>query len=567
MSETEKKTAIEIPAPDEDYIRVIPLGGLDEVGMNCCIVECNGAMIMVDCGLTFPETSGFGVDIILPDLAYVLDNLDYLDAVVITHGHEDHIGALPFFLTEVDVPVYAGRLTMGMLRRKIKEHGLTEKDVTFIEVEAGESVSIESFDVEFIHINHSVPNAMAIALNTPLGRLMFTGDWKIDHTPINEPPIDLQRIAQLGSDGVLALMGDSTNSGTPGYSRSERAVQEGLAHVLDTAKGRVIVGQFSSNLYRVQGMLELAAEFDRRVALMGRSMLNNFELATELGFISVPKGVSMIDAYDADKFPDDEVLIISTGSQAEPRASLPRIAYGAHRISLKPTDTVVLSARVIPGNEVGIHNMINSMTRLGATVVTQKDAPIHATGHARREEIKMMLNLARPKYLVPVHGSYHMRKQHAELGQRLGIENTVMIEDGDVLEFTADGARVIDRVHVGRVFVDGRSSGGDIEDMQLRDRRQLAHSGIIIAYAIVEKNTGKFTSGPDLLQRGFLRQGDEDVLLEQASDYAVKAINKLDDKVRSNLNEVSEALRLAVRRFFRKRLDRKPVVIPIVHEM
>lgn len=543
------------------------MGGLNEVGMNCCILECNGSMIMIDCGLTFPESSGFGVDVIFPDLSYVLDNLDILDAVVLTHGHEDHIGALPFFLREVDVPVYGGALTLAMLQRKLSEQDLRPDEVTLHEVEPGDRLQIESFVVEFVHVNHSVPNAMAVAVETPLGRILFTGDWKLDHTPIEEESTDLQRLAAFGQEGLLALFGDSTNSSSPGYSTSELEVKRGLASVLESAPGRVLVAQFSSNLHRVQGLLELAAEFDRVVALQGRSMLTNFGLARALGFIDVPSDVTIVDVRDIDEYPDDELLIVSTGSQAEPRAALTRIAYGAHRFTLKPSDTVVLSARVIPGNEVGIHNMINQMTKRGVRVITQRDAPIHATGHAKREELKLMINLTQPEYLVPVHGSYAMRFEHAKIGEALGVPNRLIIEDGDVLEFTAKGATVVDRVHVGRIFVDGRNTGsGELEDVQLRDRKKLAFSGLLVAHAVLDLNTGHLAAPPELLQRGLLSQ-DADQILEEASDYAAKAVANLSAELRSNQGEVSETIRVALRRFFSRRLDKKPVVVPIVHTM
>ncbi len=566
MSEHVKKTSTTRP-PEQDYLRAIPMGGLNEVGMNCCIIESNGSMIMIDCGLTFPETSGYGVDVIFPDLSYVLDNLDILDAVVLTHGHEDHIGALPFFLREVDVPVYGGSLTLAMLRKKLDEQGLAPDEVTLHEVEPGDRLQIQDFIVEFVHVNHSIPNAMAVAIETSLGRIMFTGDWKLDHTPVEEDPTDLQRLAYFGQDGLLALFGDSTNSGAVGYSVSEAKVKAGLASVLENAPGRVIVAQFSSNLHRVQGLLELAAEFDRVVALQGRSMISNFGLARSLGFVKVPKDVTIVDANQLGDYPDDEILLLSTGSQAEPRAALTRIAYGAHRFSLKSTDTVVLSARVIPGNEVGIHNMINNMVKRGARVITQRDAPIHATGHAKQEELKLMINLTRPEYLVPVHGSYAMRRQHANIGESLGVENTLVIEDGDVLEFTEDGAQVVDRVHVGRIFVDGRNSGsGDIEDVQLRDRRKLAHSGLLVAHAVLDLNDGNLAAPPELMQRGLLN-ADAEELLAEASQYAAKAVSNLPRDVRANAHEVSEAIRVALKRFFSRRIDKKPVIVPIVHTL
>ena len=570
MSESElseKKTVVTAPAPKEPYVRIIPLGGLDEVGMNCCLIDTGTTMVMVDCGLTFPETKGYGVDIILPDMAYVLENLDKLDAVLLTHGHEDHIGALPFFLQEVDVPVYGGRLTLAMLTRKFEEHQLSEDDVTLHPVEAGDEIEVGEMKVEFIHINHSVPNAMSLCIRTPAGDLLFTGDWKLDHTPINEEPMDIQRIAQIGRRGVLALLADSTNSGTPGYSASESTVQDGLAAVFDQAEGRLIVGQFSSNIHRVQGMLELAVDFGRKVVLQGRSMKTNFELAAELGFIDIPQEVELIDVYDIKKYPDNEILIITTGSQAEPRAGLTRMAYSDHRVKLKPTDTVVLSARQIPGNEVAISKMIDHMSQTGARVITQRDAPIHATGHAKREELKMLIALVRPEFLIPMHGSFSMRKTHADLGDELGVPHTLVIEDGDVLDITASKqAKVADRIHAGRVFVDGRSTGNDVAMGELRDRRKLAHSGIIVAMVMVDRKSGKITGAPELLHRGFL-SGEHEGLLDQAANHAKRALDGLSAEVRTNSDEVSEALGGAIRGFFRKQLDRKPVVIPIVHEM
>lgn len=555
-----------VPAPPQgDYLRVIPLGGLDEVGMNCCLIECNGSLIMIDCGLTFPESEGYGIDIILPDWSYVMERLDVLDGVILTHGHEDHIGALPFFLKEVDVPVYGGRLTLAMLSNKLKEHQL-DGAVELIAVEPGDVLDLAPFEVEFVHTNHSVPNAMSISLVTPLGRLVFTGDWKLDQTPVGEPTMDLQRFAEFGREGTLALLGDSTNAGTPGFSDSERTVNEGLAHVLDTAKGRVIIAQFSSNIYRVQSILELAEEFGRKVALLGRSMSNNFQLAQKMGFVKINTENILIDIVDSNKLPDEDVIIVSTGSQAEPRSSLNRLAYGDHNLTkIRSTDTIVMSARVIPGNERGIQNMINNLVKNGARVITPREAPVHASGHAKQEELKLMLNLVRPQHLVPMHGSFRMRSQHAELAHQVGIKNTHLIEDGYVLEFVREGVRVVGRVPVGRVFVDG-ATGGDIEDVQLRDRKKLAHSGIIIAFAVLDRARGELISGPDLVNRGSLSQ-PEHALIEEGQRYAKEAIDRLSPDARANASEVSEAIRTSVRRFFRKKLDRKPVVIPIVHEM
>jgi ribonuclease J len=559
-----KKTSVPEP-PSHDYVRFIPLGGLDEVGMNCAILECNGSMVLVDCGLTFPEDE-FGIDIILPDWTYVMDNLDRLDAVLLTHGHEDHIGALPFFLQEVDVPVYSGRLTLAMLYSKLQSHNLAN-DVDLFPVEPGEPFEIGAFGVEFVHINHSVPNAMSIALNTPLGNFIFTGDWKIDQTPLYGETLDMQRFASLGSEGVTALFGDSTNSEVPGMSSSEAVVQQGFRDVMETAEGRVIIAQFSSNIYRVRGMLELAQEQGRKVALLGRSLNRNFNLAREEGFMKLPGEDIFIDGREIEDYPDEELLVISTGSQAEPRASLTRMGLGDHyNISVKKSDTIIVSARKIPGNERGIYNMLNNLAKLGATIITAADAPIHASGHCKQEELKLMLNLTRPDYLVPVHGEYRMRKRHAELGESVGLENSQLIENGDVLQFDHNGASVVGHVHTGRLMVDGKYMG-DIEDLVLRDRAQLANSGIIVAFVVVDRDTGEVSSKPNLVQKGFLGETEIDHLMDEAATYAHKAIKQLSGKARRDTNEVREAVRTSVRRFFRKSIERKPVVIPVVHEV
>lgn len=534
--------------------------------MNCAIIECNGSMLLVDCGLTFPEDE-YGIDIVLPDWSYVMDNLDHLDAVLLTHGHEDHIGALSFFLKEVDVPVYSGRLTLAMLYSKLQSHGLGG-EVDLFPMEPGEIIELGPFLIEFLHINHSVPNAMSIGLTTPVGNFIFTGDWKLDQTPLFEPPTDLQRFAEFGRQGVRGLFGDSTNSGSPGFSSSEATVQAGLSEVLETAKGRVIISQFSSNIFRVRGMLELAHQHGRRVALLGRSLNRNFNLAREEGFLKLPAGADdlLIDSRNIDDYPHEDLLIISTGSQAEPRAGMTRLGLGDHyHMSIEPSDTIVISARMIPGNERAIHNMLNNLAKLGATIITPADAPIHSTGHAKQEELKLMINLTRPDYLVPVHGEYRMRKRHAELGASIGIENQMLIENGDILEFDRDGAQVVGHVHTGRVLVDGKYMG-DLEEMVMRDRAKLANSGMIVALAVVDRDTGEVSERPDLLQRGFIGEEEIDHLLDEASDYALEAIQELSAQARKDTNEVREALRTSVRRFFRKAIDRKPVVIPVVHE-
>jgi len=556
-----------LPAPPEgDYVRYIQLGGLDEVGLNCTLFECNGSMLMVDCGYTFPESEKFGVDYILPDWSYVFEHIDLLDGVVITHGHQDHIGALPYFLQEVDVPIYSGELTNAMIERQLEEKDLADQ-VSLVDVDTSEFLEIGPFDVEFVHVNHSVPNARAISLETPLGRFIVTGDWKLDQTTEYAPVTDMQTLAQMGRQGVTALFGDSTNAEVDGLSTSEQDVKNGIKSVVTDAPGRVIVAQFSSNLYRVQGLIDLAWENDRKVLLLGYSLRKNVDIARQMGYLDIPDDDLLIKPHQAGQLPDEQLLVISTGSQAEPRASLSRMAHGDHHnLTLKEGDQVVISARVIPGNEQGIQDMVDNLTRRGAKVFqTPETETIHGSGHGCAEELKLMMNLTDPDYLVPVHGRYKMRERHAELGQKVGISEQLLIENGDVLEFTRDGAEIVGHVKSGRVIVDGENVG-DLEDVEIRDRAELAHSGIVAAFMVIERETGNLSADPHLIQHGFLGD-DEQGLLSRASDATRSAINNLSSDARRDAGEVKDAVRAAIRRFFRERIDRKPVVIPIVHEL
>lgn len=557
---------MDLPKPaSKTYVRVIPLGGLDQFGANCCLIECNDRLLMFDCGLSFPDTPGFGIDYILPDWSWVVDNLDRLEGIVLTHGHEDHIGALPYLLEEVEIPLWGGELTLAMIRRKLVDADIA--DVPYNVVKPGETTRVGPFELSFLHVNHSVPNAMSVAVGTPLGKILFTGDWKLDQTPIGEPVMDLQGFAKLGEEGLLALLADSTNASTPGFSRSESLVVKTIGDYMSESKGRVIVAMFSSNQGRLAGLIDVATKKNRKVALLGRSLNRNFEIAREHGFVTVPDGAKIIDDRDIEKTPDEDLLIVSTGSQAEPRSSLTRMAYDDHhRITLKPSDVVIISARVIPGNEKGIGRMKDELARRGVTVITENDDTVHGSGHAKVEEMKLLLNLTRPRYLVPVHGEFRVRRRHAALGEATGA-SPVLLNDGDVLEFTSDKATVIGSVPSGRVAVDGKFLG-DIDDVQIRDRRKLAAAGIIFAFAVTDHAKGDILDGPDLFHHGFLAGIPEsEAMLKEAAEYARVAINELPKKARADASEVREAMRLAVRRYFRKKIDRKPVVIPVVHEM
>lgn len=549
----------------EDYVRVIPLGGLRTFGMNCCLVEHNGALLMFDCGIAFPEASDFGIDYYLPDWSYALENKDRLVGIVITHAHEDHIGGMPFLLSQLDVPVFTGRFAMASLKRRLREWNLKPKS-EHTTVEPGSIVKVGPFELEFIHVNHSVANAFSVAVGTSLGDVLVTGDWKVDHTPIGEPVIDLSNLARIGDEGVLALLGDSTNAQVPGFSLSERVVQKELDRVISGAKGRVIIAQFSTNIPRIRGMVETANRTGRKIALMGRSLSQNVALARETGFLPIEGDDPFIDPKDARNYDDDKLIILATGSQAEPRSAISRLAQGDHhQINLSPDDTVVFSARMIPGNEGKIQRMIDGIVRRGARVVTAYDGPVHTSGHACREEMKLLLNLTRPAWVVPIHGQYRMRLAHSELAHDLGLASR-LIEDGDVLEFRDGTATVVDRIPIGRVAVDGTQIG-DVDDVQIRDRGKLAATGTIVAFAVLARSDSSLTS-IELLHRGFLPDDEEsEAMMSAARDYAVESINELSTDARADAAEVGEALRTAVRRFFRREIDRKPVVIPVVHEM
>lgn len=549
-----------------DYLRVIPLGGLNQFGMNCCVIECNDSLLLLDCGLTFPDTPNFGIDYIIPDYTWLLDNIERLEAVVLTHGHEDHIGGLPFLLEEVDVPIVGGKLTLAMIKRKLQEHDV--EDVAYFEVQPGDTMRLGPFNLEFIHVNHSIPGAMSVKIDTPVGRLIFTGDWKLDQTPLGEPVMDLATFARLGDEGVLALLGDSTNVDVPGVSGSEADVQIALANVIRNAPGRVIIAMFSSNLHRVAGVLHSALKHGRKVCLLGRSLERNYDLASELGMLDLPKGSVLINPDEINRTKDDGLVILCTGSQAEPRSSLTRMANDDHNIvRLKNTDTVVFSARVIPGNETGIYRMMDALARKDVTVITAKHQPVHASGHAQREEMKLLLNLTKPRYMVPMHGDFRVRSAHGALAQKVCRSIPMVIDDGDILEFTKGTAKVVGRVQIGRVAIDGRAVG-DIDDIQIRDRMRLAASGIIVAFLIMDGRTGDISDGPRLLHHGFLPIGDEtDRRLGEAAQYAREQLEQMSAQSRRDLGEVQESLRTSIRRFFRKRADKKPVVVPVVHEL
>jgi ribonuclease J len=550
----------------EGGVSVVPLGGLGEIGMNCMVYEYDGQAMVVDCGLYFPDSGDYGVDYIVPSFAYLTANREALKGIVITHGHEDHIGAVPFLLREVNPPIYGPPLALAMIAEKLKEHGLYQH-ADLREVSAGETCEVGPFTVEFIHVNHSIPQTCSLAIRTPVGLLVHTGDFKVDHRPIDEPPIDLARFAALGDEGVLCLLSDSTNIYSEGYTQSEGWVADQLDRLVERASGRVIVALFASNLHRVQSLLDIAHAHNRRVVLLGRSLSQNVALGRRLGLVHLPSETLLIAPDEVEAFRHDELMILSTGSQGEPRSAMTRMAHNDHhQLKIVPGDWVVFSSRVIPGNERPVGRVIDQLHRYGATVFEWATHPVHASGHAAREELKLILNLTRPDMFVPIHGEYRHLVKHAELAEELGVEDAFIIENGDVLTLWEDSAEVTDRISAGRALVDGKHVE-DAPSVALQDRRRLARTGIVVAWLVLDASTGEVVGGPRLMSQGVLGAEAPAGLEKEAARVALEAVQALSAESRRDVGEVAETMRRAVRRLFNQKLERKPVVIPIVHEL
>jgi ribonuclease J len=549
-------------------LRVLPLGGLGEIGKNMTVVEYDGRIVVVDTGLRFPTTDMLGIDLVLPDFSYLRDRADDIEAIVITHGHEDHLGALPWILRELDpmTPVYGGPLTIAMARSKLDEHNLRE--VALEDLPAGEQLSLGPFVLELIHMTHSIPDSCAVALQTELGTVLITGDYKFDQTPVDGPPADVSRLAELGSEGVLLLCGDSTNADRPGFSPSEREVGPHLEEVFSRADGRIIVTSFASNIHRVQQVVDAAAALGRKVALVGRSMRKNVNIGRSLGHIEVPEGM-MIQPHEVEDWPDHKVIVISTGSQGEPLSALRRMAYNDHRqITLRSGDTVVFSATPIPGNERAVNETVDRLYHIGCDVITPREAPIHASGHGYVEELKLMLNLVRPRYVLPMHGDHKRIRLHAQLADAVGIDpdDVFESENGLPLEIDASGARLGDAEQAGMIFVDGVDIG-DPADVALRDRRMLSADGIFIVVATVSEQTGESVVPPEVIFRGvpFIEQADElvsDIREEVERSLAVAA----QEGVRE-IDLLQQSLHDDLAAFVYERLRRRPMVLPVVVEV
>jgi ribonuclease J len=551
-------------------IRILPLGGLGEIGKNMTVVEYEDRIVVVDTGLMFPTAEMLGIDLVLPDFSYLRDRVDDIEAIVLTHGHEDHVGALPYVLREIGVPpaIYGGALTCGLVRSKLDEHKF--KDVQLTQLDAGAPVELGPFVLEMIHMSHSIPDARAVALTTDIGTVLLTGDYKFDQTPVDGRPADVSRLAELGSDGLLLLAGDSTNADRPGIAPSESSVGPALLETFGKCPGRVIVTSFASNVHRVQQVIDAAAQLDRRVALVGRSMRKNFNIASNLGIASAPDGL-MIQPKEIQDFPDEKVVVISTGSQGEPLSALRRMAHNDHRdVELHSGDTVVFSATPIPGNERSVNETIDRIFQIGASVITAADAPIHASGHGWQEELKLMVNLTKPRHVLPIHGDHKRLRLHAQLAESVGIPagNLFQGTNGQVLEIDERGARFTEDIGGGMIFVDGVDIG-EPDDVALRDRRAISADGIFIVVATISSDDGSPVAPPEIIFRGvpFLEDAEADGLVDDLRGVVERS---LADAARGEMREIAllqQDLHDDVGSFVYDKLRRRPMVLPVVVEV
>lgn len=546
-------------------LKVIPLGGLDQIGMNITAFEYADSIIVVDCGLSFPEDDMLGIDLVIPDITYLIDNAEKVKAFIITHGHEDHIGAVPYVMQQLNVPLYGTKLTMALIEGKLKEHSLLGS-VECNVVSFGDTVKLGDFSIEFIKTNHSISDAAALAIKSPVGTIVHTGDFKVDYTPVFGDPIDLGRFAQLGNEGVLALMCDSTNAERPGFTSSEKTVGKAFDTIFaEHPTSRILVATFASNVDRVQQIINAAHRYGRKVVVEGRSMVHIIETAAQIGYIDIPEG-TLIDIADVKNYPDEKVVIVTTGSQGESMAALSRIASSMHKkLSIKPGDTVIFSSNPIPGNEKAVSKVVNELFLKGAEVIYQ-DA--HVSGHACQEEIKLLYTLVKPKFAIPVHGEQkHLRAQKSIL-ESLGIpkENVFILANGQVLEFTEDTAEINGEVATGAVFVDGLGVG-DVGNQVLRDRQRLADDGILIVCMTLQPGTNLVFSGPVIVSRGFVYSRESDELMVEAQEVVTEAMHKIQDKEITNRNKIRDVIRDALSGFIWKRIKRNPMILPILMEL
>ena len=550
----------------EKKLKLIPIGGLQEIGKNCTVVEYGNDMVMIDCGLTFPDQDMLGVDIVIPDFTYVEENKDKLRGIFVTHGHEDHIGAIPYFLKSVDTNVYCSKLTKGLLENKFKEHGLNPNRIKMVNV--NNKVNVGELSVEFIRVSHSIPDSCSIAVKSPVGTILFTGDFKMDFTPIDGDPTDIQRLAELGKKGLLAVYADSTNVERPGHSLSEKEVGDTFIRIFGQVSGRIIVATFASNLHRVQQVIYAAEKYNRKVALSGRSMLNNVKIASDLGYLKV-KSNTLIDMKNIKSYADDEIVVLSTGTQGEPLSALTRMANGEHKqIHLNETDTVILSSSAIPGNEIAINNTINKLTKIGVNIIYASLAKVHASGHACQEEIKLMYQLTTPKYLLPAHGEARQLQTHKQIAEDMGMDKDkiFILENGDVLEFTKKTAKVTGKVTAGKVLVDG-SGIGDVGNIVLKDRKHLSEDGLMVVSITFDRNTQALLAGPEIVSRGFVYVKENQDIIENSKDVVLRAVEKCQKEEIRALSQIKYQIREDLKSYLYNELGRDPMILPVISEV
>ena len=547
-------------------LKIIPIGGLESIGMNITAFEYEDSIVVVDCGLAFPEDDMLGIDLVIPDVTYLKDNIDKVKGFVITHGHEDHIGALSYVLKDINVPIYATKLTIGIIENKLKEHNMLRSTKRKV-VTYGQSINLGHFRIEFIKTNHSIQDAAALAIYSPVGTVVHTGDFKVDYTPVFGDAIDLQRFAELGKKGVLAMMSDSTNAEKPGFTASERTVGVTFDHLFaEHVNSRIIIATFASNVDRVQQIISSAYKYGKKVVVEGRSMVNIIETASELGYLDIPKN-TLIQIDELKNYPDEKTVLITTGSQGESMAALSRMAADIHRkVSIKPGDTVIFSSSPIPGNEKAVSKVINELQQKGATVIF-KDA--HVSGHACQEELKLIYSLLKPKYAIPIHGEYRHRKANAGIAEALGIpkENIFMIQSGDVLAIDQNEAKLVDKVQTGSILVDGLGVG-DVGNIVLRDRQHLAEDGIMIVVLTLERGTNQVLAGPDIVSRGFVYVRESEDLMEEAKQVLCDAIeNCLIHNRYADWNRIKMVIRDTMNDFIWKKTKRRPMILPIIMDV
>jgi len=550
----------------ENTLSVIPLGGVEEIGLNMTVFEYNSDIIVVDAGLMFPEEDMLGVDFVIPDFSYLLDNREKLKGIILTHGHEDHTAALPFILKEINAPVYGTPLTLGLVREKLREHNL--EHVELIPVKPREVINLGAFSIEFIRVTHSIVDGVGLGIKTPVGLIVHTGDFKLDPTPVDGQLMDFLKFSEYGEKGTLLLLSDSTNAEKGGYTFSEKEVRRAFEDIFSNAPGRIIIATFASNIHRIQQAIDVSIKYGKKIILCGKSIVSNAQIALDLGYLRMPQN-TWLRLEDLDKLKDDEVVIITTGSQGEPMSVLSRIAIDEHKhIKVREGDTVILSAKMIPGNERSIGKIINHLFRRGANVIYEKVSEVHVSGHASKEELKLMLNLVRPKYFMPVHGEYRHLVYHSMLARKLDIpkENIFILKNGDILEISDKEAKRNGRVNSGRIFIDGKGMG-DVEEMVLRDRLRLAHDGIVLIILGIEKLTGNIVSGPDIISRGFVLEDASQEVITNVKKLLTDTIKELDKELISDTSLLKAKMRSALKKYLRNTMERRPMILPIIFEV